>query len=135
MESTQHGLHQTPRTLDPRRVKMKYRTFFAVLPLLALALACGSDQKEIVIGPGEGLTHYVGFTNAIDAAEQFGLPLYLGKVQTLESKITPEFARRLEGLTDYYQVTVQVYEGDRIIVEDGRVVDFVPAPDRPFASR
>ena len=65
------------------------------------------------IGPREGLIHHVDFPTAIDLADRFGLGLYRGRLMSTAQLITPAQARRLQNRTDWEQVTVRVYSGDR----------------------
>ena len=60
-----------------------------------------------------GLTTYVDYATSINLAEHFNLPLYRGRIQTTNHRITPTRARALADSTDIVQVTVRVFEGDR----------------------
>ncbi|MDA1334748.1 MAG: hypothetical protein O2794_01875 [bacterium] len=66
--------------------------------------------ESFVIGRGEGLTHHVSYGTAIDLAERFELPLYVGNRMRSDRRITPNEARLID--TDHEQVTVKVGVGD-----------------------
>jgi len=55
----------------------------------------------------------VDFPTAIDLADRFGLALYRGRLMSTATLITPAQARLLQNRTDWEQVTVRVYRGDR----------------------
>jgi len=64
------------------------------------------------IRPGEGLCNYVDYQTAIHIAEIFNLPIFMGKRDKPDMRITPEQAYELEDETDRIQVTVKVYTTD-----------------------
>lgn len=72
----------------------------------------GTLSGIFTIKKGQGITPYVDYQTSIMLAEYFSLPLYRGKIQTEENRITPTVAKNMESNTDRVQVTVRVYEGD-----------------------
>lgn len=77
------------------------------------------ELTEFAIGRGDGLIHYVDYAVAMTLAEKHNLPLYRGKVQSERFRITPDQARRLESRTDWEQITVGVFPGDRFNLARG----------------
>ncbi len=87
-------------------------------------------QDEFTIRRGEGLIHHVDYATAIDLSRRFGLKLYdfpLGtnKKMRKNREITADRAEGMENMTDWRQVTVKVFTGDKFNL---RAMTYTPAP-------
>jgi hypothetical protein len=81
-------------------------------------------NEVFTIAKGQGLAHHVAYLTAIDLAEHNNLSLYQGKEQVEKNRISPDQARQLATRTDWVQVTVRVFEGDKINL---RTMTYEPA--------
>ena len=75
--------------------------------------------ERFAIGPREGLIHHVDFPTAMALAEQHRLEVYKTSRQIPANRISYADARAMEDRTDWTQVTVRVYPGDRFDLVNG----------------
>ncbi len=84
-------------------------------------------EERFTIGKNDNLVNHVGYRTAIDLAERHRLAVVRGKGKDRKN-IDTMTARSLENRTDWIQVAVMVYEGDRFDLVAGT---YTPAPKKP----
>lgn len=90
----------------------------SIAAAIAAALLLGGalipmGPGAFAIEAGKGFIPTLNYDQSINLSEHCGTPLFMGKRQTFEHRITYEVARLLKAETDRVQVTVGVREGER----------------------
>lgn len=81
----------------------------------------GNALTKFTIEKGQGLSRYLADDYwSINVAEEFNLPLFKGKKQSQDNRITPEQARELIPENDKTQISVYVEEGWVFIFSEGQ---------------
>lgn len=88
-------------------------------------------DERFTIGKNDNLVNHVGYKTAIDLAERHRLAVVRGKGKDRED-IDTTTARSLENRTDWIQVAVMVYEGDRFDLLAGT---YTPAPKKQVPAK
>lgn len=84
-------------------------------------------NERFTVGKNDNLVNHVGYRTAVDLAERHRLAIVSGKGKDREY-IDTVAARALANRTDWVQVAVIVYEGDRFDLVAGT---YTPAPRQP----
>lgn len=115
---------------DEQREKLKWLSAAFLIILIALGLIFfspwASEPRGVVeISEGRGLQQHVSFAEAIDLAEQNGLPISATPLGEASYQVSYTEARNLESEIAGIKIDVLVYAGDRFDLDTG---EYIPGP-------